>query len=153
MNILGTIESITLWFKKARPVVTNKSFQTQMGVHFEEVSEMLAEISGHDGETRVLIEKAKQANHLLAEHLKNNSSESLVYIEPSNYIGYLDALCDQIVTATGCAYDVDFQFDGAMHAVDSSNWSKFVNGEPIFDENGKIAKGPDYVKADLSPFI
>ena len=37
----------------------------------------------------------------------------------------------------------------AVGRVNKSNWSKFVNGKPIFDENGKIAKGPDYVKCDL----
>ena len=151
MTGFGSIYTIFNWFKRARPRTTVKSFHTQMGVHFEEVSEMLAEITGLDGETRVLLEKAKQANHLLAEHLKANTN--VVMIEPSNFIGYLDALCDQQVTGIGCAYDCGFDFEGAMHEVDSSNWSKFVNGEAIFDDNGKITKGPNYFKAELSPFI
>lgn len=141
------------WFAKARPVPTTKGLNGQMGTHFEEVSEMLAELEGLDGDTRLLIEKAKQATHDLGMHLKSAKDVEVVRIPEANRKGYLDALCDQVVTATGCANDVGFKFHGAIVEVNDSNWSKFVNGEPIFDEGGKIMKGPDYRKADLSPFV
>jgi len=37
--------------------------------------------------------------------------------------------------------------------VNRSNWSKFVDGKPLFDENGKIKKGPGYSKPDLSGLV
>jgi predicted HAD superfamily Cof-like phosphohydrolase len=122
-----------------------------MGVHFEEVSEMLAEITGKDPETTELILKAKIACHELADHLKAN--DNIVRINLEDRKGYIDALCDQIVTATGCAYDQRMDIIGAIDEVDRSNYSKFVDGEAIFDENGKIAKGPNYFKPDLRKYI
>ena len=41
----------------------------------------------------------------------------------------------------------------ALHEVNRSNWSKFVDGNPVFDENMKIVKGPNYFKPDLSKFF
>ena len=62
-------------------------------------------------------------------------------------------MCDQIVTAIGVGYMLDFDMVGALTEVNSSNWSKFEDGEPIFDENGKIAKGKDYFKPELAKYI
>lgn len=147
-----TIKSIFTWFAIARPAVTTKSFNAQMGTHFEEVGEMIAEIEGLDGETSLLLERAKQAVNELGSHLKNRSKEQIVRVPEENRVRYLDALCDQIVTATGCAYDNHMDIAGALDTVNRSNYSKFVNGKAVFDENGKIAKGPDYFKADLSAY-
>jgi predicted HAD superfamily Cof-like phosphohydrolase len=142
---------IRVWFDTARPVPNDNIIHTQVGVHFEEVSEMLAEMTGLDGETRVLIEKAKQANHNLAEHLKAN--DDVLVIDSNDRKSYLDALCDQIVTAIGCAQAEGMNIVDALAEVDRSNWSKFVNGKAIYDANGKIAKGPNYFKVELAPFI
>lgn len=65
----------------------------------------------------------------------------------------LDALCDQIVTAVGVAHMFGMNIEGALTEVNRSNWSKFVNEAPVFDENGKIAKGPDYTPPDLTEFL
>jgi hypothetical protein len=38
----------------------------------------------------------------------------------------------------------------AINRVNSSNWSKYnADGKPIFNEHGKIAKGPNYAPPDL----
>ena len=148
---MNVTESIFNWFKTARPQITSKHLHTQMGVHFEEVSEMLAEITGSNDETSLLISKAKLACHELAEHLKAN--DQIIRINLEDRKNYLDALCDQIVTAIGCAHDQNMNIPDALNEVDQSNYSKFVDGEAIFDENGKIAKGPDYFKPDLRKYI
>lgn len=154
MATRNTVLSILRWFQAARPKPNNKSTNVQVGVHFEEVSEMLAELSSIDSETTLLIAKAKLANHELAEHLKNNSSEELFAVLKVDRKNYLDALCDQIVTAIGSAHEESMDIAGGLSEVAASNWSKFdENGNPIFDENGKIAKGPNYFKADLSKFV
>ena len=41
---------------------------------------------------------------------------------------------------------------GALDEVNRSNFSKFVNGKPVFDENGKIKKGANYKEPDLKRF-
>jgi hypothetical protein len=64
--------------------------------------------------------------------------------------GFLDSLADQIVTAVGVGHCAGMKTAAACVAVNSSNWSKFSeNGYPLFDENGKIKKGPNYHKPDL----
>lgn len=139
------------WFTKAVPEPAAKNLHTQMGVHFEEVSEMLDEVHGHGVVTRDLLDNASNALQLLAHHLKNN--DSVISIPAENRINYLDALCDQIVTATGCARMSEMNLVDAMDEVNDSNFSKFDNtGNPIFDENMKVAKGPNYRKANLKPF-
>jgi hypothetical protein len=44
----------------------------------------------------------------------------------------------------------DMDIVGALREVNRSNYSKFVNGRAVFDENGKIKKGADYSKPDLT---
>ena len=68
-------------------------------------------------------------------------------------IELLDALADQIVTATGVGTFLGMDVPGATKEVNRSNYSKFENGEPIFNENKKVMKGKDYTPPDLSKFI
>jgi predicted HAD superfamily Cof-like phosphohydrolase len=65
----------------------------------------------------------------------------------------LDALCDQIVTAVGVAYMMGMDIEGALAEVNRSNWSKFEGGVPVFNEQGKIAKGVEYTPPELSDYI
>ena len=59
------------------------------------------------------------------------------------------ALADQVVTAVGVGHTLGIDVPDAAGRVNASNWSKFVDGQPVFDENGKIAKGPSYQPVDL----
>lgn len=144
------IAGTKLFFEKAIPNPDAKNFTTQLGVHFEEVREMVAELVGTDVTTMEIVNNTSVALHQLAEHLKRNINS----VSINNRIDYIDSLCDQIVTAIGCAHMAGMDIAGAMGAVNIANLSKFdENGEPIFDENRKVMKGPNYKKADLSPFV
>lgn len=148
----NTLARTVAWFQKAVPNPTSKNFHTQLGVHFEEVNEMVIALSTDDFETQILIDGAKMALHALATHLK--ASDNVVHIENEDEEEYLDALCDQTVTAAGCAHMCGYRFVDAMDEVNDSNFSKFDAFEdPIFDPNMKVIKGPDYRKADLKPFV
>lgn len=150
----NTITNIRDWFETAKPDETRsvRDVQVQTGVHFEEIHEMLQEISALDPETDVLLAKAKLAMKDLADRFKQ-STDIVFVIDEANHVNYLDSLCDQIVTATGVAHFMGYEIVPALAEVDRSNWSKFINGECIKDANGKIAKGPDYFKAALDLFI
>ena len=140
------------WFQSARPLPTSKDFHSQVGVHFEEVAEMLDEITGLNEEATSRILLAKLAMRDLATYLK--TSDDVIAVEENQVINFLDALCDQIVTATGVGYVSDMDIVSAMDEVNRSNYSKFGDdGLPIFDENKKVIKGPNYSKANLSTFI
>jgi len=131
------IEQIKLWISKAVPAPTEKNMSVQIGVHFEEVAEMM-EALGLD---------ATQM-HEVAMAFKENRKTYAV-----NRQELLDSLADQVVTATGVAHMFNMDIVGACGEVNASNWSKFVDGQPIFDANGKIAKGPSYFKPDLTKFV
>ena len=46
-----------------------------------------------------------------------------------------------------------YNISRAMKEVNGSNYSKFVDGYPVFEDNQKIKKGPDYYKAVLEPYL
>ena len=147
-----TIARTAEWFALARPEPTRQDFNAQLGVHCEEVSEMLAEMDGKTIQLNVLIGTAQEAMHNLAEYLKKNSAEDLVHI--ASPLLFLDSLCDQIVTATGVGHTADYDVVGAMKEVNASNFSKFDDeGKPIYNESKKVMKGPNYFKADLSQYL
>lgn len=148
--------SITeLWFKRAKPEPTKQNFNTQLGVHLEEIGEMLDSLvfQSIDFNTGTLPGKSmylREQLHVLAENLKSG----IVQAHVDNRIEFLDSLADQIVTATGSGYMAGMNVPVALDRVNSSNFSKFDdNGMPIFDANGKIMKGPNYQKVNLEGLV
>jgi len=139
------ISSIALWFRRAMPNPTDKNRAVQMGVHFEEVGEHLDAID--------VSSLASYEIKRVAEALKRSMLISLDAYRDDQQLELLDALCDQVVTALGTGHTFGFDMLGALAEVDRSNWSKFVDGQPIFDANGKIAKPPTFSKPDLRPFL
>ena len=137
------ISDIKGWFELAVPTPTDKNRAVQIGVHFEEVGEMLQTLPTHHPCLRD--DLADVANGYKKRHEVNG--------EDVDRIELLDALCDQIVTAVGVAHMFGMDIEGALAEVTRSNWSKFVDGKPVFDANGKIAKPPSYSKPDLTPFV
>lgn len=143
------INEILKWFKKAVPEPTVETACVQIGCHFEEVAEM-AEATG-DIDIESTCEgaghcyKAKDESYMIELELLTKDDESKIEL--------LDSLCDQIVTAIGVAHMLGMDIEGALDEVNRSNWSKFENGSPVFDDNGKIKKGASYFKPDLTRFI
>lgn len=120
-----------------------------MGCHLEEVEEMLRTIYPNGNYDAELLQRAQDALTNLANHLKRD--DAAYRIQPSTDL--LDSLADQIVTATGVGVFLGMNVPGALNEVNRSNYSKFENGEPVFNENKKVMKGKDYTPPDLSKFI
>lgn len=147
----NTIEAIRLWFHRAVPNPDEKNVHVQLGCHLEEFVEMLEAVTPLSPRTVDLLEKAKEANRNLADYLKQTTE--VVMIHPNDRVEYLDAICDQLVTLVGCAHMSELDIVGASDEVNLSNWSKFdEQGQPIFNEHGKIAKGPRYRAPELTDF-
>lgn len=144
----GVMFDTVNWFRTAVPNPTNKQIHTQLGVHFEEVGEMIESLGTEDQHTADLLLKAERALKGLAAHLK--ASDNVIIPEVALT---LDALCDQLVTAIGSAHVLNLPIIEGLDEVNRSNWSKFVDGKPVFDANMKIQKGPNYFKPDLSKFV
>jgi DNA-binding transcriptional MerR regulator len=147
-----------IWFTRVRPEPNDQHFHSQLGCHLEEIAEMLEELetTGLDDTTMDLRAFAENAIHDLAEHLKAAAKEqiSVVKVPAERRAKFLDSLCDQIVTGTGVAHTLNMDIINGMQAVNLSNYSKFGDdGQPIYDENMKMTKGPSYVEADLTPYV
>jgi predicted HAD superfamily Cof-like phosphohydrolase len=139
------------WFEKALSSPVSKNIHTQLGCHFEEVREMIIEIEGINPEAERLLGNAAHHIHELAEYLKQN--DGVIVVREANRLDFLDSIADQLVTAVGSAHVLHMDPVGALDETNRSNYSKFVDGEPIFDNNRKVAKGPNYTKTDLRPFV
>ena len=140
------IHSIKEWFKAAKPNPSTADVCVQIGCHYEEVSEMSA----------VLYDDVEYSLASTALNYQMQSSLYLGTVEELSAdarVELLDALCDQIVTAVGVAYMMGMDIEGALAEVNRSNWSKFEGGVPVFNEQGKIAKGVEYTPPELSDYI
>ncbi|CAE6410951.1 NTP pyrophosphohydrolase superfamily protein [Escherichia phage vB_Eco_AL25] len=136
------------WFLKAVPNPTSKNISTQIGCHLEEVAEMLEAICSVYKEDDKKIAYLREAIVHVADLIKQNGG---IAVKDPNDL--LDSIADQIVTATGVGTFLGMNVPGALTEVNRSNYSKFEDGEPVFDENKKVMKGKDYTPPDLTPFI
>ena len=65
-----------------------------------------------------------------------------------------DALTDILYVTYGAGHAYGIDLDKCFDEVQNSNMSKLdINGKPIYNESGKVMKGPNYFKPDLSKFI
>ena len=65
-----------------------------------------------------------------------------------------DALTDILYVTYGAGHAFGVNLDKCFNEVQNSNMSKLgEDGKPIYNENGKVMKGPNYFKPDLSQFI
>ena len=65
-----------------------------------------------------------------------------------------DALTDILYVTYGAGHAFGINLDKCFAEVQSSNMSKLGNdGKPIYNENGKVMKGPNYFEPNLSKFI
>tara|TARA_B100001057_G_scaffold436353_1_gene467356 strand:+ start:1320 stop:1694 length:375 start_codon:yes stop_codon:yes gene_type:complete len=65
-----------------------------------------------------------------------------------------DALTDILYVAYGAGHAFGINLDKCFSEVQNSNMSKLgLDGKPIYNEKGKVMKGPKYFKPDLSKFL
>ena len=65
-----------------------------------------------------------------------------------------DALTDILYVTYGAGHAFGINLDNCFEEVQLSNMSKLgSDGNPIYNDQGKVMKGPDYFKPDLSKFI
>ena len=66
----------------------------------------------------------------------------------------VDALTDILYVTYGAGHAFGVNLDKCFEEVQKSNMSKLGdNGKPIFNENGKVMKGPNYFKPNLDKFL
>ena len=75
-------------------------------------------------------------------------------IKAKDIVEVADALTDILYVTYGAGTAFGIDLDKCFDEVQNSNMSKLgENGEPIYNESGKVMKGPNYFKPDLSKFV
>ncbi len=154
--IIPHIRQIKSWFEKAVPDPETYNITTQIGVHLEEVAEMLEpfKVVGANQETIDQITFFEDVLKHASKRFKSQSQSFKMELQYMDRRALLDALCDQIVTAVGVAHMFGMDIEGGLLEVANSNDSKFDEaGRPIFNSVHKIMKGPNYTPPDLSRYI
>ena len=138
-----SIDLVSMWHQRARPDPQPVHLNIQTGCHFEEVMEMVAVMTGDDEYSSLMLDRLHTALTVVSLGLKQGTIK--YHIKPEDRKEYLDGLCDQIVTATGVGHCAKMDVVEGVRRVNTSNWSKYdTDGKPIFNEHGKIIKGPNY---------
>ena len=93
-------------------------------------------------------------NKLRLDLIKEELKELIEAMEKKDLIEVADALTDILYVTYGAGHAFGIDLDKCFDEVQNSNMSKLdENGKPIYNEFGKVMKGPNYYKPNLSKFI
>ena len=93
-------------------------------------------------------------NKLRIDLIKEELDELTEAMNNKDLLEVADALTDILYVTYGAGHAFGIDLDKCFEEVQSSNMSKLgKNGKPIYNESGKVMKGPDYFKPDLSKFL
>ena len=95
-----------------------------------------------------------RTNKLRIDLIKEELDELTEAMQDKNLLEVADALTDILYVAYGAGHAFGIDLDKCFEEVQSSNMSKLGDdGKPIYNEAGKVMKGPSYFKPDLSKFL
>jgi len=93
-------------------------------------------------------------NNLRYALIKEELEELKIAMENKDLLEVADALTDILYVTYGTGHAFGINLDECFEEVQNSNMSKLdENGKPIYNESGKVMKGPKYFKPDLTKFI
>ena len=97
---------------------------------------------------------SEKINNLRYALIKEELEELKEALDKKDFIEVADALTDILYVTYGAGHAFGINLDDCFEEVQQSNMSKLDNaGKPIYNDAGKIMKGPNYFKPDLSKFI
>jgi predicted HAD superfamily Cof-like phosphohydrolase len=93
-------------------------------------------------------------NKLRIELIKEELEEFTEAMKNNDLLEVADALTDILYVTYGAGHAFGIDLDKCFDEVQNSNMSKLgENGKPIYNDAGKVMKGPKYFKPDLSKFV
>ena len=93
-------------------------------------------------------------NKLRIDLIKEELDELKEAMDNNDLLEVADALTDILYVTYGAGHAIGIDLDKCFDEVQNSNMSKLgENGEPIYNESGKVMKGPNYFKPDLTKFV
>ena len=93
-------------------------------------------------------------NKLRIDLINEELEELTEAIKDENLLEVADALTDILYVTYGAGHAFGIDLDKCFEEVQNSNMSKLgEDGKPIYNESGKVMKGPNYFKPDLSKYL
>jgi len=93
-------------------------------------------------------------NRLRINLIKEELDELQEAMKNNDLLEVADALTDILYVTYGAGHAFGIDLDKCFDEVQNSNMSKLgENGKPIYNDAGKVMKGPKYFKPDLSKFV
>jgi len=97
---------------------------------------------------------SEKINNLRISLINEELEEFKEAIKNNDLKEAIDALTDILYVTYGAGHAFGVNLDECFNEVQRSNMSKLgEDGKPIYNEAGKVMKGPSYFKPDLSKFI
>ena len=97
---------------------------------------------------------SNKINKLRLDLIEEELGELKEALKNNDLLEVADALTDILYVTYGAGHAFGINLDKCFEEVQNSNMSKLdANGEPIYNDIGKVMKGPNYFKPDLSKFI
>ena len=93
-------------------------------------------------------------NKLRVSLIEEELDELKAAIKDNDIKEVADALTDILYVTYGAGHAFGINLDKCFEEVQNSNMSKLgSDGKPIYNDSGKVMKGPNYFKPDLSKFV
>ena len=97
---------------------------------------------------------SEKITQLRYDLIKEELDELKIAIHDKDIKEVADALTDILYVTYGAGHSFGIDLDKCFQEVQNSNMSKLgVDGKPIYNENGKVMKGPNYFKPNLNKFV
>ena len=96
----------------------------------------------------------EKINQLRVSLIQEELDELKEAMAKNDLLEVADALTDLLYVTYGAGHAFGIDLDKCFNEVQNSNMSKLgEDGKPIYNELGKVMKGPNYFKPDLSKFV
>jgi len=120
--------------------------------NFESVKKFM-EIFGKEIKEKAQFPSDKIAS-LRHDLIKEELDELKEAMDKKDIIEVADALTDILYVTYGAGHAFGINLDKCFEEVQNSNMSKLgYDGKPIYNDKGKVMKGPNYFKPDLNKFV
>ena len=97
---------------------------------------------------------SNKINQLRYNLIKEELDELKKAMDNKDLLEVADALTDILYVTYGAGHAFGINLDKCFDEVQNSNMSKLgTDGKPIYNQAGKVMKGPNYYKPDLSKFV
>jgi len=95
-----------------------------------------------------------QISELRVSLINEELEELKAAINKKDLLEVADALTDILYVTYGAGHAFGINLDKCFEEVQNSNMSKLgKDGKPIYNESGKVMKGPNYFRPDLNKFV